>query len=272
MAFQSALQIYLAEIDKVRLLKAEEEKALAVAIGKGDDDARDRMITANLRLVVSIAKKYVHRGLPLLDLIEEGNIGLMKAVQRFDPKAGFRFSTYATWWIKQAIKRALINKSKTIRVPAYMVEIITRWKGESARMAQKLARQPSFEEVARIMELSGNKGKILKHALRVALVANQSGDNDGWDLDLVPASLEDSSPEAAVFNRDERGKILDLLNVIDDREAQILKMRYGLGTGEPMTLKAIGKKFKLTRERVRQIEHEALRKLNEMYLGLESHA
>ena len=261
---ETTLQTYIKEIDKVPLLTAQQEKGLAREIGRGDAYARDLMIRSNLRLVVSIAKKYVHRGLPYMDIIEEGNLGLMRAVTRFDPSLGYRFSTYATWWIRQAVKRALINKAKTIRVPAYMAETVVKWKGECAKLANEYGHLPTFDEVARHMRLSPSKARIIKGALQITREPNQ--ESEEWGLeDLV--FDESKQPDEVVFDRFEKERMIKLLGAIDEREAAILKMRYGLGTGEPMTLKDVGRKFKLTRERIRQIEHEAIKKLNVIYTG-----
>jgi RNA polymerase primary sigma factor len=221
------------------------------------------MIRANLRLVVAIARNYVNRGLSFLDLIEEGNLGLLKAVERFDPDAECRFSTYATWWIKQAIRRALINTVKTVRIPSYMVELIARWKNVAMELQYRLSRQPTVHEVAAEMDIPRESVRIIKRAIRASNGASQV-----VSLDAVFASNEAieapavKRPDETVFDAFEIEQLEKMLGAIDEREATILKMRYGLGEHDPMTLKEIGVRVHLTRERVRQIENEALRKLH----------
>jgi RNA polymerase primary sigma factor len=258
------LEAYLNDISKIPLLTADEEKELAIRVRKGDPAAREAMTVANLRLVVSIAKQYVNRGLSFMDLIEEGNIGLLKAVERFDPKAETRFSTYATWWIKQSIRRAITNTVKTVRIPAYMVEIISQWKNATTELASKLGRQPSVAEVANAIKIPVGKVNVIKRIVRAALNANQpvsldmaySGGND---------VIEDQNirmPEEEFFDQYDRDKLQQYLGRLTGREVKILRMRYGLATGDPMTLEQIGSKMGLTRERIRQIEEEALQKLH----------
>lgn len=258
------LETYLNDISKIALLTADEEKALAVRVRKGDAAAREAMTVANLRLVVSIAKRYVNRGLSFMDLIEEGNIGLLKAVERFDPKAETRFSTYATWWIKQSIRRAITNTVKTVRIPAYMVEIISQWKSATAALASELGRQPSVAEVANHIKIPVEKVNVIKRIVRAAMNASQP-----VSLDLAYSGgndvIEDQSmkmPDEEFFDQYDKDKLQQYLAVLTDREAEILRMRYGLTTGDPMTLEQIGNKMGLTRERIRQIEEEALRKLH----------
>ena len=257
------LQIYLKEINEFPLLTAEEEIELAGGIAEGDEAARARMVLCNLRLVVSIAKNYGHRELPLMDLIEEGNLGLLRAVEGFKTSEGCRFSTYATWWIKQAIRRALINTGKTIRIPAYMVELIARWKSVQAELESKLERVPSWDEVAREMRLTSERLTAVKRAMRTGTTPVGGLDDDlVWPLSERVADERTKGPDEELFDADEQEKLGQLLDVIDKREASILRMRFGIDRGEPMTLRAVGEKLNLTRERVRQIEKAALTRLN----------
>jgi RNA polymerase primary sigma factor len=257
------LDTYLAEINEVPLLTAEEEISLAERIGQGDVEAREHMIRANLRLVVSIAKNYVNRGLSFMDLIEEGNIGLMKAVEKFDPQAGCRFSTYATWWIKQGIRRSLVNSVKTVRVPSYMSEIVSKWKSMAMELNYRLGRAPTSAEIAEELELPVANWNVVRETV---LSNSQPVHSMNEDASSVHTEmLEDprtKTPEEEIFSNMELARLLELLDNIDEREASILRMRYGLETGRSMTLKAIGEELGMTRERVRQMEQEGLRKLN----------
>ena len=251
-AVQSDLQLYLKQINEVDLLTAEQEKALGWRIiNDNDQDAKERMIKANLRLVVSISKNYMHRGLPLSDLIEEGNIGLIRAVEGFDPAQGARFSTYASWWIKQAIKRTLINAVQPIHIPAYMVELIARWKETLRRLEDELNRPPTTQELAKAMEVPIKKLQIIRRAMKAFHTPPQAPvGEDGEVVDFADLfeDFRTEAPEETIAQSEEYQTILKLLDAIDERDARVLKLRFGLEVG-------------LTRERVRQIEVEALRKL-----------
>jgi len=258
----------LREINETPLLTADEEKSLSRRISAGDGEARDHMVRANLRLVVNIARGYGGKGLPLPDLIEEGNLGLLRAVEGFDPDMNTRFSTYASYWIKQSIKRALVNSAKTIRIPAYMVELLSKWRRATARLTEELNRTPSAEEVAERLEIPGKKLKIVKKAIALYNASPQSEQDDsGLSLgDIVPDERT-RGPEDEMINNDNLKHVFRQLEQMDSREATILRMRFGLDDCEPQTLKEIGESMGLTRERVRQIEAEALKKLNRSLLG-----
>jgi RNA polymerase primary sigma factor len=228
-------------------------------------EARDRMVKSNLRLVVNIAKKYAHRGMPLNDLIEEGNLGLIRAVEGFDPGQNTRFSTYASWWIKQAIKRALINGVQPVHIPAYMVEMIARWRQAMDSFIEREGRPPSLEELAKIMEVPIKKAKIIRRAVKAFTARSQSPEgDDSVSITEMLADEKTPEPQEAMFSESEARLIQEMLSKIDEREAKILRLRFGLDNEEAMTLKDIGERVGLTRERVRQIEAGALRKLNEL--------
>ena len=256
------IEAYFKDINRIPLLTAKEEKELACKVRAGDQKARELMIKSNLRLVVSIAKNYVDRGLSLLDLIEEGNLGLLKAVERFDPDEECRFSTYATWWIKQSIKRALIDTVKTVRIPSYMVEIISKWKNAASNLQVRLGRAPFFHEVAEEMKIPPQHLGIIKTALRASSSSSQTISIENmWTLSEILEDKDAKRPDELLLDEVEVELIERLLKAIDERDAKILRMRYGLDHGDPMTLKEIGEKVNLSRERVRQIENEALKKL-----------
>jgi RNA polymerase primary sigma factor len=282
---EPGLQEYLRQINESPLLSAEEERELARTITRGstasarfargelalaekerlEQDgnlARERMIRSNLRLVVNIAKPYGNRGMPLSDLIEEGNLGLLRAVEGFDPDMGSRFSTYASWWIKQSIKRALINTVQPVHIPAYMVELIARWKQVHIELQEELGRLPSIQEIAQRMQLPEKKVRIIRRAVRAYSAPTQSSSTDaGVVLTDMLADDKSPPPDEAILSEAESRRIAELVAALDDREQTILRLRYGFGDSEPMTLKDIGSKIGLTRERVRQLEAEALQKL-----------
>ena len=245
------------------MLTAEQERELGRRIRAGDPAAREHMIRANLRLVVSIAKTYLDRGLTLQDLIAEGNVGLMKAAEKFDPAAGCRFSTYGTWWIKQSIRRALVSHVPSVRVPGYMAEMVSKWRQVSHELSYKLGRMPSVEEVANELQIPQESWPLLKKTVE------SSSSGPDLSLDVLSAQQDTvaderiAPPEDIVVSQDLLGRLGNLLHALDEREQQILRLRYGIGPGAtgPMTLKEIGRLVGLTRERVRQIERDALAKL-----------
>lgn len=263
-AVQSDLQLYLREINRFPLLTAEQEKELGWAIINDNCPlARERMIRSNLRLVVAIAKNYSNRGLPLTDLIEEGNIGLMRAVEGFDPSQGARFSTYASWWIKQAIKRALINATQPIHIPAYMVELIAKWKIAHRKLEAELGFPPTIHDLARAMDLPVRKVRIIKRAIKAFQTPAQEGrEGESLGLGEMVADTRHATPEESILRDDELKTLHQLLGTIDEREARILRLRFGLDGCEPLTLKQISDEVGISRERVRQIVDEALTKLN----------
>ncbi len=258
----SSLRVYMREISKTPLLTPEEEVELADKIKKGDKKARAHMIKANLRLVVKIAQDYSGYGLPLADLISEGNIGLMKAVERFDPNKGGKLSTYGSWWIKQSIKRALANQSKTIRLPVHMVDKVARMRRIAAMLAEQLGREPSDDELAGELGLPVRKLALLKRASqRLTSLDEPFGDDERGNFGDVIGDDKAVSPFDALVNKNMHGHLGDLLNVLDERETQIIDARFGLNGSTPMTLEEVGREFGVTRERIRQLQNVALDKM-----------
>jgi RNA polymerase primary sigma factor len=266
----TAIKLYLREIGEVKLLTPEEEVELAALIKKGDKQAREQMIKANLRLVVKIAHDYENYGLPLLDLISEGNIGLMKAVGRFDPAKGGKLSTYAAWWIKQSIKRALANQSKTIRLPVHLVDKLARMRRLSVRLQEEFGREPTDEELAEEMGMSPARVAQMRSAgIRPASLDAPISDDDSNSYSEVIADENASTPYEQLEDETIRLMMRDLLKTLDVREAEILSFRFGLDGGSERTLEEVGEKFDVTRERIRQIQNIALRKMRRMIEKLE---
>ena len=267
-AFDITLKEYLRDIDEASLLTVEEERYLGKLIVEENDPlAREQLVRSNLRLVVNIAKKYAGRGMSLGDLIEEGNLGLIRAVDYFDPERGVRFSTYAAWWIKQSIKRALLENVQPVHIPTYMVALINQWRHTTAELESTLGRTVSVEEMADIMKIPLRKAKVINRIVEVlGSVGESNVCNDPEDDQLLEAILEDHSacrPEDALVAVEEKAKAIKMLNRIDPREAEILRLHYGLDGKKPMALKEIGEKMGLTRERIRQLRRDALTKLYE---------
>jgi RNA polymerase primary sigma factor len=264
---EDSVQLYLQSIGKVKLLNAKEEIELARRVAQGDKLAKKRLVQANLRLVVSVAKKYQGRGLPFLDLIQEGNLGLIRAAEKFDPERGYKFSTYATWWIRQGITRAIADKSRTIRVPVHMVETINNLRKVTRKLSQDLGRRPTIEDIARAMKVSVERVKEILAANRtpVSLDTPYGDDEDNSLFNLVEdenSHLPEVATEAMLLSSDVRG----VLSQLTPREREIIVLRYGLNDGKPRTLEQVGKLVGITRERTRQIELKALRTLRQSEL------
>lgn len=261
-----SVRLYLREIGKIPLLSAEEELALAKKVVAGDKKAKDKMAEANMRLVVSIAKRYSGRGLDFLDLIQEGNTGLLRAVEKFDPDKGFKFSTYATWWIRQAITRAIADQARTIRIPVHMVETINKLLRTQRRMTQELNREPTIEELAKELEMEPEK---VEYVIKIkqditSLDAGVGRDGEGDDESVLGDFIEDEdgeTPEASATNQLLKEQVQAVLSTLSEREQKIVKMRFGLESGKSHTLEEVGQEFAVTRERIRQIEAKALAKL-----------
>lgn len=256
------VRMYLKEIGKVPLLTADEEIELAKRMEEGDEDAKRKLAEANLRLVVSIAKRYVGRGMLFLDLIQEGNLGLIKAVEKFDYRKGYKFSTYATWWIRQAITRAIADQARTIRIPVHMVETINKLIRVSRQLLQEYGREPQPEEIAREMGISEEKVReIIKIAQEPVSLETPIGEEEDSHLgDFIPDDEAPAPAEAAAFTL-LREQLMSVLSTLTPREEKVLRLRFGLDDGRARTLEEVGKEFKVTRERIRQIEAKALRKI-----------
>jgi len=264
-AGRTAADLYYAEINDTPLLSAEEEKEVCYRIQEGDPEARDHLARANLRLVVNLARNYVGKGMDLADLIAEGNLGLLRAIESFDPDMNTRFSTYASYWIKQSMKRGLLNTAKTIRLPAYTNDLMTKWRRASAYLREELGRLPTSEEVAGRLKLSRGKMRIVQQALQIGYTLSETSSEEAGTspLDRV-ADAATPSPEADVIQSDELRRVFAMLEELDERARKVLRLRFGMDGPPPRTLQEIGVRLGLTRERVRQIEREALSNLRDL--------
>lgn len=264
-ASDDSVRLYLREIGKIPLLTGEEELALAKRVVAGDKKAKDKMAEANMRLVVSIAKRYSGRGLDFLDLIQEGNTGLLRAVEKFDPDKGFKFSTYATWWIRQAITRAIADQARTIRIPVHMVETINKLLRTQRRMTQELNREPTIDELAEELEMEPSKVEYVMKIKQDITSLDAGVGRDGEDEDSVLGDFiedgEGPTPEESATSQLLKEQVQSVLSTLSDREQKIVKMRFGLENGKSHTLEEVGREFAVTRERIRQIEAKALAKL-----------
>jgi len=260
-----SVRLYLREIGKIPLLTPEEEADLAQRIVKGDKKAKDKMVESNMRLVVSIAKRYGGRGLDFLDLIQEGNTGLLRAVEKFDPEKGFKFSTYATWWVRQAITRAIADQARTIRIPVHMVETINKVLRTTRKLTTDLNREPTIEEIAAELHMEPDKVDYVMRIKQDIASLDASVGRDGDDEDSVLGDfVEDEeriSPEDSAANQILKEQLSEIISTLTDREQKIIRLRFGIGGGRPHTLEEVGAEFDVTRERIRQIEAKALSKL-----------
>ncbi|MBR3270060.1 RNA polymerase sigma factor RpoD [Candidatus Saccharibacteria bacterium] len=260
-----SVRLYLREIGKIPLLTPEEEADLAQRIVKGDKKAKDKMVESNMRLVVSIAKRYGGRGLDFLDLIQEGNTGLLRAVEKFDPSKGFKFSTYATWWVRQAITRAIADQARTIRIPVHMVETINKVLRTTRKLTTDLNREPTIEEIANELHMEPEKVDYVMRIKQDIASLDASVGRDGDDEDSVLGDfVEDEeriSPEDSAANQILKEQLSEIISTLTDREQKIIRLRFGIGGGRPHTLEEVGAEFDVTRERIRQIEAKALSKL-----------
>lgn len=260
--FDDSIQMYLKEIGKVPLLTPDEEKEVATKVAEGSEEAAKKLVEANLRLVVSIAKKYVGRGLTFLDLIEEGNLGLIKAVEKFDVTKGYKFSTYATWWIRQSVTRAIADQARTIRVPVHMVETINKLIRVKNKLVQDLGREPTVSELSEKMELDEEKVRqIMVYSVEPVSLEVPIGEDEDSTLGEFVADEEELLPEDHAMNNNLRDKLLEMISSFSDRERDVIMLRFGFYDGKPRTLEEVGQKYGVTRERIRQIESKVLRKL-----------
>jgi len=259
---QSSLDIYMQQISDIPLLTVQDEIDLAARIAKGDTEAREIMITSNLRLVVKIAQEYSNLGLSVLDLINEGNMGLMKAVERFDPSKGGKLSTYASWWIKQAIKRALANQSKTIRLPVHMVDRVTLIRRTAAKLSESLGREPTNDEIAETLNLPATRVSHLRNvSTKPASLDSPINEEDGSTLGEVVPDEKSVDPYESLKSKSLIGDVNLVLSMLEPREADIIRLRFGLDGRDPLTLEQVGEQIGITRERVRQLQDQALRDL-----------
>ena len=260
-----SVRLYLREIGKIPLLTPEEEAELAQRIVKGDKKAKDKMVESNMRLVVSIAKRYGGRGLDFLDLIQEGNTGLLRAVEKFDPDKGFKFSTYATWWVRQAITRAIADQARTIRIPVHMVETINKVLRTTRKLTSELNREPTNEEIAKALDMEPEKVDYVMRIKQDIASLDASVGREGDDEDSVLGDFvedeERDSPEESAANQILKEQLSEIIATLTDREQKIIRLRFGIGGGRPHTLEEVGNEFDVTRERIRQIEAKALSKL-----------
>ena len=260
-----SVRLYLREIGKIPLLTPEEEADLAKRIVKGDKKAKDKMVESNMRLVVSIAKRYGGRGLDFLDLIQEGNTGLLRAVEKFDPSKGFKFSTYATWWVRQAITRAIADQARTIRIPVHMVETINKVLRTTRKLTAELNREPTNEEIAKALDMEPEKVDYVMRIKQDIASLDASIGREGDDEDSVLGDFvedeERDSPEESAANQILKEQLSEIIATLTDREQKIIRLRFGIGGGRPHTLEEVGAEFDVTRERIRQIEAKALSKL-----------
>jgi len=257
-----AVKMYLKEIGKIKLLSKDEELELSSRIAKGDINAKNKLTTSNLRLVVSIAKKYTGRGILFLDLIQEGNLGLIRAVEKFDHTRGYKFSTYATWWIRQAITRAIADQARTIRIPVHMIETINKLRKVSRQLLQELSRKPSEDEIAQRIGMVPERVKeIIKIAQVPLSLETPVGEDEGYLLKDIVEDCSSNVPERSIVRDSLKEDLESILSDLSEREGEVLKLRFGFEDGKPKTLEEVGRMYNVTRERIRQIESKALKKL-----------
>jgi RNA polymerase primary sigma factor len=267
-----SLKLYLKEVRNIPLLTPKEEIALTRKVKKGDEMARKAMIRANLRLVINLAKRYMYLGIPLIDLIEEGNLGLIKAVEKFEPSKGFRFSTYAAWWIKQGITRSISEQGKMIRIPVYMNELISKWRKTKERLSQKLKRMPKDEEIAKKLKLSKDKVEQINFWMSSSTSSLDApiGDEENSQVSDLIEDKNTASPDATIGVMMDKERVNNLLDIMNDREKEILDMRFGLHDSRTHTLAEVADKLGVSRERIRQIEEAALKKIKKLVTDQES--